>query len=120
MGTVNAVPGSNQFFSVSHTCVINGQSFRPGVCYRLTGNLQKAVEEMKEKELARTYPAEVRFVSGVAYPAQKAAPPKPVPEAPRPAAGMPATGDPVTIPKAGRAGASRKGGYTQQDKRDFF
>jgi hypothetical protein len=119
MGIVNTMTGSGQFFSVRFNCVINGQSFRPAVCYRLTGGLQKALEEMTEKGLARTYPSEVRFVSGVAYPVQK--PPAAKVETPV------SSGDSVRVNAAaapvpgqkGKAGGSRKGNYTQQDKRDF-
>jgi hypothetical protein len=64
MGIVSAAVSSGQFFSVRYSCVISGQSFRPAVCYRLTADLQRVVEEMKEKGLARSYPSEVRFVSG--------------------------------------------------------
>jgi hypothetical protein len=73
MGIMNAAANKGRFFSVKHSCAIGGQNFRPAVCYRLTGDLQKAVEEMQGNELARIYPAEVRFVSGVAYPIQKPA-----------------------------------------------
>jgi hypothetical protein len=121
MGIVSTVTGNGQFFSVRYNCVINGQSFRPAVCYRLAGDLQKAVEEMVEKELARIYSSEMRFVSGVAYPVKK------------PAAGREET--PLSssssikikhavpaapaIGQSGKTSGSRKGGYTQQGKRDF-
>jgi hypothetical protein len=115
MGIVSTVTGNGKFFSVRYNCVISGQSFRPAVCYRLTGDLQKVVEEMREKELARIYPSEMRFVSGVAYPVKK--PSVTAVEVPQ--------SHGVSVPAAfvtgqkGKAGGSRKGSYTQQDKRDF-
>jgi hypothetical protein len=118
MGMVNTAVRSGQFFSVRYNCVINGQSFRPAVCYRLTADLQRAVEEMKEKGLARSYPSEVRFVSGVAYPVQKPAAAKaetPILNGDPPKAGAAA---PAAGPK-GKGNGPRKGAYTQQDRRDF-
>jgi hypothetical protein len=121
MGIVNTVTGSGQFFSVKYNCIINGQSFRPAVCYRLTGDLQKVIEEMREKGLARIYPSEMRFVSGVAYPVQKPAAVKAGATASNggfPKAGTSIPAAPATGQK-GKASGSRKGTFTQQDRRDF-
>jgi hypothetical protein len=121
MGIVSTVTGKGQFFSIRYNCVINGQSFRPAVCYRLTGDLQKAIEEMAEKGLARIYPSEMRFVSGVAYPVKKTSAAKaevPVSngDIPKVAASAPAA---PTTGQKGKTGGSRKGAFTQQDSRDF-
>jgi hypothetical protein len=121
MGIVSTVTNNGKFFSVRYSCVISGQSFRPAVCYRLTGDLQKAVEDMVEKELARIYPSEVRFISGVAYPVQKPSATKaevPVSNGNTPKVVASASAAPATGQK-GKTGGSRKGAFTQQDSRDF-
>jgi hypothetical protein len=80
-------PRSVFWFSVHATCVISGVRYRAGVCYPLGGDLQAAVEAMQARGEARIYPAEVRFVSGVAYPVAKpqAAPAAKTPPEPAPA-----------------------------------
>jgi hypothetical protein len=60
--------------------------YRVGVCYRLPGDIQGAVESLQAEGKARIYEEEMRIVSGVAYPAKK--PPLPAAaaaEAPVPA-----------------------------------
>jgi hypothetical protein len=74
------------FFSVKYSCLIQGVKYRPSVCYRLTGDVDKAVREMagSSEPTARIYQDEVRFVSGVARPVRKTTPlqrPRPTPEA---------------------------------------
>jgi hypothetical protein len=121
MGIVSTVTVSGQFFSVRYNCVIIGQSFRPAVCYRLTGDLQRAIEEMAEKGLARIYPSEMRFVSGVAYPVKK----PPAARVEVPVSNGDSSKASVSVPAApvagqkGKTGGSRKGAFTQQDRRDF-
>lgn len=111
---------SGAFFSVRYNCVINGQSFRPAVCYRLTGGLQKVVEEMREKDMARIYPAEVRFVSGVAYPVRKAPSmlETRVSSGPAPSTGISAPSAPAASSTGlkGGTGGFRKGSYVRQGK----
>jgi hypothetical protein len=121
MDIISTAIGNGKFFSVRCSCVINGQPFRPAVCYRLTGDLQKAVEEMKAKGLARIYSSEMRFVSGLAYPVQKPSAVKT--ETPVSNGGSPRVGVAVFAAAApgqkGKLSGSRKGNYTQQGKRDF-
>jgi hypothetical protein len=62
-----------RFFSVKFTTTIHGAKYTPAICYKLTSDVQRVVEEMAKGEnpLARIYPEEVRFVTGVAYPVKK-------------------------------------------------
>jgi hypothetical protein len=116
---IQSSEGKGTHFSVCFSCTINGQNFRPAVCYRLNSDLQKAVEGMREKELAHIYPTEVRFVSGVAYPIRKEAAPK----AALSLSGSSPAGSnaqaPADSPK-GKGSKSRKSVYTEQGGKDFF
>jgi hypothetical protein len=60
-----------RYFSVKHSTRIQGGYYIPSVCYPLSQGLQAVVEEMAAKDLAKTYPEKVRFVTGVAYPVKK-------------------------------------------------
>jgi hypothetical protein len=61
----------NSYFSVKFSCTIGGGQFRPSICYKIPDSLADTVEEMVAAGLAKSYPAEVRFVSGVARPVSK-------------------------------------------------
>jgi hypothetical protein len=60
-----------RYFSVTHSTKIQGAHYVPSVCYPLTNSLQATVEEMVKKDLAKTYPEKVRFVTGVPYPVKQ-------------------------------------------------
>jgi hypothetical protein len=114
---ISTAANKGQYFSVKYNCTIDNQAFRPAVCYRLTGSLQKTIEEMAAKDLAKFYPEEVCFVSGAAYPVKRSGVIQvkdPVPNDPVPQVAAPAAAKP------GKGSGSRKGNYTQQGKRDFF
>jgi hypothetical protein len=59
------------YFSVSYETTIGGERYRPVMCYRLKAVLEKPVADLAGKGLAKIYPEEVRFVSGVAYPVKQ-------------------------------------------------
>ena len=106
-----------RFFSVKFGTVICGVRYVPSVCYRLTSGLQQAVEEMAKGDnpLARIYPEEVRFVSGVVCPVKKPETAK----APPQSSSVPA--DSVERKKPVKSGTKRTGGsgFTRQAGREF-
>jgi hypothetical protein len=70
---VNMPDSKGNFFSVRYATTIRGVRYIPSVCYKLTRDLQQAVADMAKGEnpLARIYPEEMRFITGVAYPVKK-------------------------------------------------
>jgi hypothetical protein len=60
-----------KYFSVKHGTKIQGAHYTPSVCYPLPSGLQTVIEEMAAKDMARIYPEQVRFVTGVPYPVKK-------------------------------------------------
>lgn len=59
------------YFSVTYSVTIGGARCVPQVCYKLGDDIRTTVEQMVEKNLAKIYPHEVRFISGSAVPVGK-------------------------------------------------
>jgi hypothetical protein len=70
---INMPESKGKFFSVKFSTTIRGVRYTPSVCYKLTSDLQPVIEGIAKGDnpLARIYPEEVRFVTGVAYPVSK-------------------------------------------------
>jgi hypothetical protein len=107
--------GNSRFFSVKHTTNIGGAGrFIPSVCYKLTQDIQAAVERMAAAGDAKLYNEEVRFVTGVAYPVKKPESSKPWPFATLPELTV---SEPDSAGKAGKSGKTgkKKGSAGQRD-----
>jgi hypothetical protein len=109
-----------RFFSVKFETKINGERFRPAMCYPIKGAIEKAVEELAAQELARLFADEVRFVSGAPIPVKKpvtiVAPLAGAQEA-QPVAGLPESS---SAPASGRRKKpSMRGGFAEQGFSEF-
>jgi hypothetical protein len=94
----------HSFFSVKYTMQIGMGRFIPSVCYRLTQDIQSAVEKLAAEGSARLYAEEVRFISGVPYPVKKPERSKPAAES---AAGVVTPGVEAPVGRPGKAGSRR-------------
>jgi hypothetical protein len=56
-------------FSVSFSCRIGSEQYRPSICYELGKRIRQTVLDMEAAGQAKTYYGKVRFVSGKAFPA---------------------------------------------------
>jgi hypothetical protein len=63
--------GTTGYFSVTYTTSVGMMKCVPQVCYKLADDLRATVEEMAKDGLAKIYPKEVRFISGVPIPVMK-------------------------------------------------
>lgn len=62
----------NRFFSVRQGIKINGEIYRPGMCYPIRSDaLRKTVAALISSGDAVGYPEEVRFVTGRPVPVKK-------------------------------------------------
>jgi hypothetical protein len=61
----------SRYFSVKFSSIIGGTRYVPSVCYRVTVNVQAAVEKMVQEGNARLYLKEVRFINGTPFPVKK-------------------------------------------------
>lgn len=86
------------YFSVKYTVTIGVGRFIPSVCYKLTQDIQFAVEKLAAQGLAKLYVEEVRFISGMPYPVKK-------PESVKPT---------VTAQSAGKSGKAGKQGKAEK------
>ena len=104
----------SRFFSVKYTMNIGMGRFIPSVCYKLTQDIQSAVEKLAAEGGAKLYTEQVRFISGVPCPLKKPEQPKPAAES---SSASPAqnAGETDKAGKPGKAGNRRNSFVGQRE-----
>jgi hypothetical protein len=113
-----------RFFSVKFETRINGERYRPAMCYPLKATVEKAVGELASQDFARLFAEEVRFVSGAPIPVRKpvavvAGPVAGAPAETKPGSGLPDTSSASVPVKGQRKKPSMREGFAGQGDLEF-